>query len=262
VTGSESLTPQAQGRETVRGVLDPLRLALAFLTILPLGPRRSVRPQSVGDSFAYFPIAGFTIGAALAAEDWLLGHALRPVLRSALLVLSLAIVTGGVHLDALADTADALGAGGDRDRALEILRDSSIGSFGAIALFFVLALKIIALAALAGTRRYAALILAPGLARWAMVAVSHRLEYLRAQGAGSSILKSDGSRNAAFATATTIVAALILPSARTLGACVAAAVAVFGMRAFYRRWLGGVTGDLVGAAGELVETIALLAMSA
>jgi adenosylcobinamide-GDP ribazoletransferase len=260
VTGPESLPPQPHAHERVRP-LDGLRLALAFLTIVPLGPRRSVPSESVTESFAYFPIAGFMIGVALGAEDWLLAHAFPSALRSALVVLSLAIVTGGVHLDALADTADALGAGADRERALEILRDSAIGSFGAIALFFVLALKILALAAIAPARRYAALLLAPVLARWAMVAVSHGLEYLRAQGAGSSLLKSTGSRTLAFATATTVVAALLIPSAHTLGACVAAALAVFVMRSFYRRWLGGVTGDPIGAAGELVETIVLLVMS-
>src|SRR5208282_1942504 len=100
-----------------------LRLALAFLTILPAGPRRAVARESVAESFAWFPICGFMIGAALAAEDWLLGlmfgsmpGSILP--RSILIVLSLTVLTGAVHLDGLADTADALGAGRDRERAL------------------------------------------------------------------------------------------------------------------------------------------------
>ena len=100
-------------------------------------------------------------------------------IRSALLVLSMAVVTGAVHLDGLADTADALGAGRDRVRTLEILRDSRIGAFGALALFFVLVLKVISVATVFGTRRCAMLLLAPMLARWAMVAVSYRIDYLR-----------------------------------------------------------------------------------
>ena len=144
---------------------------------------------------------------------------------------------------------------------MRILRDSAIGSFGAVAVFFVLALKIMALAAIAGRRRYAAIYLAPGLARWAMAAVSYRLDYLRSQGAGSSLLQSDG-RSFAFCSLTTIVAAALVPSARAMEAGLAAIAAAFAMRAFYRRWLGGVTGDLIGAAGEIVEAIVLVVMAA
>jgi adenosylcobinamide-GDP ribazoletransferase len=178
-----------------------------------------------------------------------------------LIVLTLTLLTGAVHLDGLADTADALGAGRDRERALRILRDSTIGSFGAIALFFALALKTLALAAIAGPRRYAALYLAPGLARWAMVAVSRNLNYLRAEGAGSAMLASDAERNFTLASITTILALAPVASARVLGACLTAAMAVLLIRAFYRRWLGGVTGDLIGAAGEIVEIAALIVMS-
>ncbi len=163
---TEPHAPQA--RESSPRFLDDLRLALAFLTILPVGPRHRVPPEARAASFAWFPIAGFMIGAALAALDWLLGLMFGHAICSVLIVLSLTVLTGAVHLDGVADTADALGAGRDRERALRILRDSAIGSFGAIGLFFVLALKILALAAMGGHRRYAALYLAPGLAggRW------------------------------------------------------------------------------------------------
>ncbi len=240
--------------------LDPLRLALAFLTILPIGPRRAAASESLAESFAWFPIAGFMIGALLALEDSLLGLAFGRPLSSILIVLSLAILTGAVHLDGLADTADALGAGRDRARALEIMRDSAIGSFGALALFFALALKTAALAAIVGRRRSAALYLAPGLARWAMVAVSRGLKYLRAEGAGSSLLEAGGDQGFGFAMTTAALAAMLAPSLRMVEACAAAALAALAMRAFYRRWLGGVTGDLLGAAGEIVETIVLVVM--
>ena len=128
-----------------------------------------------------------------------------------LIILSLTVVTGAVHLDGLADTADALGAGRDRERALDILRDSRVGTFGASAIFFDLTLKILALSTLAGHRRYAALIFAPMLARWAMVLVASGLPYLRASGAGSTLLssKSLGSR-VVFVAIFTIVAMLML----------------------------------------------------
>jgi len=244
--------------DRARRFFDPLRLALAFLTVLPIGPRREVAPEAVAQSFAWFPIAGFMIGALLALEDSLLGLAFGRPLGSILIVLSLAMLTGAVHLDGLADTADALGAGRDRARALEIMRDSAIGSFGAIALFFVLALKTAALAV--AHRRGAALYLAPGLARWAMVAVSRGMVYLRAEGAGSSLLEAGGERSFGFASITAAAAVMLAPSLGTLEACPAAAIAALAIRAFYRRWLGGVTGDLLGAASEIVETLVLVVM--
>jgi adenosylcobinamide-GDP ribazoletransferase len=104
--------------------------------------------------------------------------------------------------------------------------------------------------------------LAPGLARWAMVAASWRIGYLRPEGAGTLLVGSGGARNLALASALAALAVAPVLSWRALAAyAVAAAVAAL-LRAAYRRWLGGVTGDLLGAAGELVEVAVLLAMAA
>jgi adenosylcobinamide-GDP ribazoletransferase len=258
---SEPAAPEPRGDRAGRS-LEELRLALAFLTILPVGPRRAVARESVAESLAWFPLCGFMIGALLAVADSSLGFISGWPLKSALTVVLLTLLTGAVHLDGLADTADALGAGRDRERALEIMRDSAIGSFGAIALFFVLALKTIALAGLVGRHRSEALYLAPGLARWAMVAVSCGLDYLRAEGAGSTLLEGDANRSFAFASITALTAVLLAPWRRMLGACAATAIATLALRGFYRRWLGGVTGDAIGAAGEIVEAIVFVVMAA
>ena len=153
------------------GILCQLRLAASFLTIIPLGPGLADN-AIVAASFRWFPLIGFAIGATLAVEDSLLLMLFPAMLRSVVVILSLVILTGAVHLDALADTADALGAGRNRQRALEILRDSRIGTFGAAAVFFSLALKIFALRALPEPYRLTALFVAPGLSRWSMVAVA------------------------------------------------------------------------------------------
>ena len=160
--------------------------------------QRPASDETVAASFAWFPIVGFLIGLALVGEDWILAHFFAQVIRSVLIMLSLTVVTGAVHLDGLADTADALGAGRDRERALEILRDSRVGTFGASAIFFDLTLKILALATLAGDRRYAALIVAPMLARWAMVAGRRADCRICARPAPASTLlsgKISGARN-------------------------------------------------------------------
>jgi adenosylcobinamide-GDP ribazoletransferase len=248
------------------GFISELRLATSFLTILPVIDRRRASDDTVAASFAWFPIVGFVLGAALTAEDWLLAHVFAQVIRSVLIIVSLTVVTGAVHLDGLADTADALGAGRDRERALDILRDSRVGTFGASAIFFDLTLKILALSTLAGHRRYAALLLAPMLARWAMVLVASGLPYLRSSGSGSTLLgnksKSLGLR-AVLVAIFTLVAMLMLGVLRAVALAGAVAIAiVFATRLFYRRWLGGVTGDLIGACGELVEIAVLVTMAA
>ncbi len=242
-----------------------LPLAISFLTILPVLDRRPASDETVTASFAWFPIVGFLLGAALAGEDWLLSHVFAQVIRSVVIVISLTIVTGAVHLDGLADTADALGAGRNRDRALDILRDSRVGTFGASAIFFDLTLKILALSTLAGHRRYTALIVAPMLARWAMLLVASGLPYLREAGAGSTLLANEnkqGSLRTAFVAVFTIVVMLMLGEFRASAlASVVAIAIVYALRVFYRRWLGGVTGDLIGAGGELVEIAVLITMA-
>jgi adenosylcobinamide-GDP ribazoletransferase len=251
----ESLHPELARR------LKQIRLAVSFLTIVPLGPQALASPDDQAASFGWFPLVGFALGLALCLEDRLLSGILGPLVRSLLIIMTLAVVTGGLHLDGVADTADALGAGADRTRALAILRDSRIGSFGTIALIFVIGLKVAALAGAYGTHRYVALYAAPGLARWAMTGIGYGLEYLREQGAGTPLLKRGAARNLRVATFVTILAMVPLVGDGAMRASVVAVAVTLILRACYRRWLGGVTGDLIGAAGEIVETAVLIALT-
>ena len=244
------------------GKLTEIRLAAGFLTVLPVLPRSGITPEALAASFGWFPLVGFALGAVLAAENFLLSPLFGAALAAVVLTLTLIVLTGALHLDALADTADALGAGTDRPRALRIMRDSRIGSFGTAAIFFFLALEIAALATMGEARRAVALWLAPGLARWAMVAVGWRIDYLRAQGAGTLLVGAGGGRSLALASAIAAIAALPVLSWRVLLAYAVAVVIAAVAREAYRQWLGGVTGDLLGAAGELVELAVLLVMTA
>jgi adenosylcobinamide-GDP ribazoletransferase len=248
--------------ERAPGFVDEFRLALGFLTILPVLDEKPAAEETVAASFAWFPLVGFVLGAALCIEDRFLAIRLGLTIRSVLDILSLTIVTGALHLDALADTADALGARGDRARALEILHDSRIGSFGAVALIFDLALKFLALATLAGWRRYCALFFVPGLSRWAMVTVAAGIDYIRPDGAGMTLVGSESSRRMFKASMTVALALGPVLSYHAIVATLAALIGPSLMRAYYRSWLGGVTGDLIGASGELVEVIALIIMAA
>jgi len=250
------------GKRPGSQIVEQIRLAFGFLTILPVAPADQSSSGTVVASFRWFPLVGFAIGALLCLEDAALSLFLAPALRSALIVMSLAALTGAVHLDGLADTADALGAGRSRTRALDILKDVHTGAFGTVALVFAIVLKIFALADTPAISRYTALWLAPGLARWAMVAVAWKIEYLREKGAGTGLLGRDDSRGLIGASVIAAVAIIPVAGFHTMVACVVAVAITIGLRAFYRRWLGGITGDLIGAAGEIVELCVLISIAA
>ncbi len=238
-----------------------LRLAASFLTVLPLGSIGADNAVVAG-SFRWFPMVGFAIGGALGFEDIVARTFFSDPLAAIIVVLTMVVVTGAVHLDALVDTADALGAGRDRRRALDILRDSRIGTFGAAAAFFALAIETATLASIPDRRRFVALFISIGLARWAMVAVAGGLEYLRPEGgAGATLLQRD-SGSLIVASATAAAAIAVAASGRVLAAASAAILVTLAARAFYRRWLGGVTGDLIGACGELALIAMLLVFAA
>lgn len=247
-------------RERAGAALWQIRLAASFLTIAPVAGASARPSEEVAASLRWFPLVGFLIGGALAAADRALAAVIGAPLRAALVVLTLEVISGGMHLDGLADTADALGAGRDRARALEIMRDSRIGVFGAAAVFAALALKTIALADAHGCARVAAIYAAPGLARWAMAWIGGHSTYLRAQGAGTTLLDG-GERNARLASIVAVIGMIPAAGCHALRAIFVAAALAIALRKFFARWLGGVTGDAIGAAGQIVETAVMIAIT-
>jgi adenosylcobinamide-GDP ribazoletransferase len=166
-----------------------------------------------------------------------------------------AVLTGVLHLDGLADTADAFGAS-TRERALEIMRDHAVGAYGTVALVLDLGLKAAALSVLATRHdavRYA--VCATAAARAVPVVLSSVLPYARAAGTGGA-LGGTGPVRVAIAVAITVALAVVLHAPVTLAAAAAVAL-VAGVAA--RRALGGITGDILGAAAELCEVSALVA---
>jgi adenosylcobinamide-GDP ribazoletransferase len=243
-------------------VADELRAAaaaLAFQTRVPVGRWLDLSGDDVARAGVAFPIVGASIGAAVGATSYGLSGPLPPLLAASLAVGAGAILTGALHLDALADTADALGAR-TRDRALEIMRDHAIGAYGAVALVVDLLVKVAALAALDERPRVVAIAAAAGaVSRAVPVALAAALPYARSGGGTGSSLTRGGTVRALLAAI--VGAALAVGIARAAGAVaagVAAAIAVVTV-AGLRSWLGGVTGDTLGAAVEVTETAALVA---
>ena len=237
--------------------------ALAFLTRVPVGRLVSLGPDDVARGAVFFPLVGAGIGALVGGVAIGLDSRLILLLAAALAVPVEALVTGAIHLDALADTADALGAP-TRERALAIMREPTIGSFGATALALDLLVRTAALAALLdGPDPVLAATAAFALGRAASLALSWALPYAR-EGGGLGASLAGSARPPWLAAGLLLgigvaVAGLGLRGL-WLAAGAAGAVLVVGLGA--RRRFGGVTGDVLGAAAELATTLALVAAAA
>jgi adenosylcobinamide-GDP ribazoletransferase len=233
--------------------------ALAFLTIVPLGYLH-LDERDVGRGVVVFPLVGALLGAVAALVGLALDDLLTAFLAAVVAVTFEAVATGGIHLDALADTADGLGAR-SRGRALEIMRESAIGAFGAVALALDLILKTGALAVLLTTEDTVLVVAAAyGLGRAAPLALAWALPYART-GAGSGRALTHSSPRAllagGLALACGLGAGLVGLDVLALVGGAAAATAITAVAALMR--LGGVTGDVLGAGTELATTGSLLA---
>jgi adenosylcobinamide-GDP ribazoletransferase len=207
-------------------------------------------------------VVGLGLGALLAGAFLGLDRAVPPAVGAVLVVAAWAGLTGGLHLDGLADAADGLGGGWSRDEALAIMRDVRTGAYGVTAIVLVLAAKLAALAALPPEAAWRGLVVAPVIARLGPVLLARFCPPARGEGAGHAFALSVSTpalvAAAAVATATPLallgVAGLLL-----LGGAVGAA----GLFGGYLRWrLGGLTGDCLGAYVEVVEAGVLVALTA
>lgn len=222
--------------------------AVAFLTRVPI--RGSFTAEDVGRGGVFFPLVGAGIGLVQLGL-WKLASPRVSTLLVAVLIVSLgAWITRGLHLDGLADFADGLGGGGTNEEALGIMKDSRIGSFGAIALVLVLGAKVAAIDALAEPWM---LVLAPALSRWTAVALGFAVPYARRD--VPSPTRHGGRLELAGATLTAGAIAALLGGALAVGSVV---VVSFVVAVIAKRRIGGVTGDVLGANVELAETAALV----
>jgi adenosylcobinamide-GDP ribazoletransferase len=230
--------------------------AVTFLTRLPLGRFVQVDAGDVARGAVVFPLVGAAVGAIAGGIALAAAQVLPDFVAAALGIAAAALVTGALHLDALADTADAVGATG-RDEALTVMRDSRIGSFGATALALDLIVKVGCVAALLGAgHAVAALVAAGALSRAASLPVAAVLPYPRAEG---GVLNGRLSLLAAATAALLGVAVALLVWWSAAAWLVLTAVAVAaGLGLWFWRWLGGATGDCLGATTELCETAVLV----
>jgi adenosylcobinamide-GDP ribazoletransferase len=233
--------------------------ALQFLTIFPW-PRRGDRSAGeIAEGAACFPLVGLILGAVLAGANALLEPFVPAALLSVALVALLAWLTRGFHLDGLADTFDGLGAGGERERVLRIMDDTHTGVFGLLAIVLVILFKVRAIE-LMDAERWRALLIAPVLGRWAMVLLGYRSKAAKA-GLGSILIAHMRGKHLIVATLTTLVLAVVFLEITGIAIMIGIAVFTIACKTYFHRRLGGVTGDIFGAVGELSETSAMVILA-
>jgi adenosylcobinamide-GDP ribazoletransferase len=237
----------------MRRLVEELLVAFQFLTRLPV-PRIPYRPDSLSRSTKFFPLVGLVVGLCASLLQRVLASHLNRALVALLVLMFLVLATGGLHEDALADTADAFGGGWNRKQVLTILRDSRIGGFGALALVLSVLARLLLLSMLPVNRFTALVVSAHVLCRWTTLPLSYFLRPAReTEGQGARIAQKISPIS--FLIGTLLSLAIVFYSMRRefwIPALVALVITGLSGLYYFRR-IGGVTGDCFGATNQLTE---------
>ena len=274
-------------RRLVSSWLDPLRLSLSFLTILPAAHGLAPDPRAISNSRAFFPLTGLLLGVLLVLVELGAARVFPVYLTAGVLLAVLVAATRGLHLDGLMDVCDALFGGATRERRLEIMKDPHLGAFGVVGGVTILVLKYAAFLALldpifrgswsgGGWASYStaflvlegpplqpakqlALLLFPLLSRWAMVVLLGAFPYARSEGLGSPFHQGSARIATLAAALTALAVSVVLGGFGGLGLLLGVTALALALGWVMNRALGGLTGDCYGATNELSEVAVLAA---
>ena len=240
--------------------------ALKFLTIIPLPWRREASPQELEGSIGYFPVIGLIIGLILAGLNWLLSLFLPSAVVNGLLIVSMAVISGALHLDGFVDTCDGIAGHKTVEDRWRVMHDSRAGAFGIVGVFLLLLVKYVSLNSVPENLLLVTLVLMPVVSRWAMVYTVFAYPYARPAGLGK--IFKQGASWQGFTTATVITLAIAIGLARLanityfyltgLAIMLAIWVIVVAMATYLKRKFAGLTGDTYGAINEVAEVGVLI----
>jgi len=235
-----------------------LFLAFQFLTIIPIKIKK-INEKELSRSIAYYPVIGLLLGLfLLCANKLLLILNLENFASSILLIVFLAIITGGIHLDGLADTADAFFSRKNKDEMLKIMRDPHIGVMGVVSIICVFLLKISFLCSVNISLKPISLLLMCILSRWSMVFLIFLFPYARQDGKAKIYIQGCNYKIFFMATMLTLIFIGLAWKIRALLIFILVLFFVYTIGKFISRKIDGITGDTIGAVNEIVETLVLL----
>jgi adenosylcobinamide-GDP ribazoletransferase len=278
VSDALGLPPPRRG---VRAQLRACAAAITFLTRIPIGAVVAHDVNDLPGAATYFPVVGLIVGVAGAIVFGLAARMWPPTIAVMLSVTFTVWITGALHEDALADAFDGFGGGWDRAQVLSIMKDSRVGSYALVGVLLVIALKLAALRAIvdaAPVRRGLvtgsaiavgrAMISAHVLGRWSSVALIADHAYVRAaganerEGAGRPFAGAVTRIRLAATTALALLITVLALGRATLAVVVVTGVVVWLAGRYFERRIGGITGDALGAANQLVELAVYLTLAA
>jgi adenosylcobinamide-GDP ribazoletransferase len=243
--------------------------ALKFLTVLPLFNNREDRSEDINGSIVYYPVVGLFIGIILVILNWLFSQMLPQSVTNGLLIVSLVIITGALHLDGFTDTCDGLGGHKPVEARWQAMHDSRTGAFGVVGAILLLLMEYVSLNSLPARLIPAALILMPIISRWAMVFAIFAYPYARPEGLGKILKEAATARRFMIATLITLIltaGAGFMPGSNYffpagLSLMLATWIIIVIVAGYFRKMFAGLTGDNYGAINEIAEVSVLLLMN-
>ncbi len=234
--------------------------ALQFLTTIPI--RRNFTAREIGRSAGYFPLVGLTLGLVLVGLNWFLIRFLPSPMAATLLIAVYIFLTGALHLDGFLDLCDGLGVRENRERMLEVMRDSRVGAMGVIGACCLLLIKYTSLIWIPYTFRDVSLILMPVIGRFVLVYCIWNYPYIRTHGAGSIFKEHTNLKVFLTSLVISMAIAFLLGKIAGLVLLVLCWIPVEAASRYFNRKLGGLTGDIYGAVVEISETFFLVLVCA
>ena len=237
-------------------------LAWQFLTIFPWRKTDpETDPRLLGRSMAFYPVIGLLLGLILWAAHFACSFVFPRALCDGLIVMLLAILTGALHLDGLADTCDGLASGKSPEERMKIMKDHRVGTFGVLGLILILGMKFLALNSLPDKAVGMALLVALVLSRWSMVQLIYRAPYARREGGlGLSFKENLTKREIIVAAGTSLILSFFFYRFWGVILCLMVGVFTLLFQKFFEKKIGGITGDVLGAANEVNEVLVLIAL--
>jgi len=228
-------------------------LALQFLTIFPVKIKSKVQEKDITGSLLYFPVVGAIIGLILASGSFIFGF--LPHIAMAGLVLGMsAVITGGIHLDGLADTCDGFYGGKTKAETLRIMRDSRIGAMGIIGIVLILLLKFVFLCAIRPENLWKALILMALWGRYSQVLSCVLSGYARDKGTAKFFVERATKKELIPGGIFTLLVTILLAQFAGIIISILLAAMFMLLIKYVKNRIGGVTGDIIGAISEITET--------
>jgi len=234
-------------------MIQPFFIALQFLTRMPVNISRTPDDRSMAYSLAYYPLVGLIIGVLLAGISWLLKDS-PAILSAGLLLIAWVIITGGLHLDGLADSVDAWAGGfADRERTLSIMKDPNCGPAGVVAIVLLLLLKFSALYVIVETGDLTALLLAPVFGRAVLLLLFITTPYVRVNGLATAMTSHLPRKLIFLVFIATLIATFFLAGTGSLWLMLMMLLVFVLLRVLMMSRIGGMTGDVAGALVEVTE---------